>query len=385
MKNDPPLMIDLFAGAGGLSLGFKNAGFKVICAIEIDDWACDTYEKNHVGVKVIRKDISQIPDGFFLKFKNISVIAGGPPCQGFSIAASNRRKKNDKRNSLYKEFLRVVKLVQPKVVLIENVKELEKFKNEHGKKILDDIYETLSVQGYSVKHYLLNAKDFGVPQNRTRFFLIAAKHALPELTSKKKNFKHLTLWQAISDLPEVKPWEHNENDVFNYNCEPNNLYQKMMRTGTKKVYNHISMRHTERLIKRFEHIRLIQNNNCVGGDFAPRKRGNPDAVSNKHYSQNHRRLIPDEPSPTITASFYSSFIHPYQNRNLTVREASRLQSFPDTYVFCGKRTTLSKKLLAKKGIHEDIHLDQFSQVGNAVPPLLAEYLAKKIMHSFGVQ
>ena len=138
------------------------------------------------------------------------------------------------------------------------------------------------------------------------------------------------------------------------------------------------MRHTPRMIERFKHLIENESNSSLPRELSPRLRGNVEVVSEKKYDQNHRILDPLKPSPTITASFYSSFIHPYQPRNLTVREAARLQSFPDTFIFKGKRTTLSKKLLAKKGIIEDLHLDQFNQVGNSVPPLLAQYLAKTI-------
>lgn len=139
------------------------------------------------------------------------------------------------------------------------------------------------------------------------------------------------------------------------------------------------MRHSDRIIERFSKISVGRNGECVPVEHYPRTRGESQNISGKIYSQNHRRLDPLLPSSTITASFYSSFIHPYQDRNLTAREAARIQGFPDTFHFFGKKTRLSHKLLKKKKIFEDVHLDQFNQVGNAVPPILAKKLAKALL------
>ena len=152
--------------------------------------------------------------------------------------------------------------------------------------------------------------------------------------------------------------------------------RKKNRNGADMVYNHEPMRHTARVIERFKLIPINGNTQSVPSEFRNRKRGEVNELSAKVYHQNHRRLNPDVPCKTITASFYSSFVHPFQHRNITVREAARVQGFPDSFKFLGKRTTLSKKLLEKKGIFEDIHLDQFNQVGNAVSPPVAEAIGK---------
>ena len=189
----------------------------------------------------------------------------------------------------------------------------------------------------------------------------------------------LTLWDAISDLPEVIPRIHNEEDVFDYPVAPSNQYQVQLRNGSSKIHNHIPMRHTDRIIERFSKITVDARNLCLPDDLKPYSKENREKVSSRIYDQNHRRLDPYKPCSTITASFYSSFIHPFQHRNLTVREAARVQSFPDSFIFYGKRTRLSHKLLKKKGIWEDVHLDQFNQVGNAVPPILAKFLAESLV------
>lgn len=376
--------VDLFAGAGGLSCGFANAGINILAAVEKDLWAGETYAENHTDTKLFNDDIFEIPESSLIKFKDVDIVMGGPPCQGFSISASNRRNPNDPRNLLYIEFLRLAGLLNPKVILIENVKEITKFKLQDGSLLCKDIHNRLSRMGYYSEDFILNAQDYGIPQTRVRAFIVGVKKNLIKTDSKlEKLFKkqysnasNLTIWDAISDLPPVIPRMHNEEDILEYSVLANNSYQKLMREDSYHLYNHIPMRHTPRMIERFEYILKNGYRNIeLPGELGPRARGNPEVNSGKTYHQNHRSLEADKPSPTITASFYSSFVHPYQARNLTVREAARIQSFPDTFRFKGKRTTLSKKLLAKKGVTEDLFLDQFNQVGNAVPPLLAQRLA----------
>lgn len=375
--------IDLFAGAGGASTGLINSGFECVAAIEIDDWAADTYELNHPNTKVIRSDIQKVSNETLKQFKGVDLIVGGPPCQGFSIAASNRRKKDDPRNNLYLHYVRAVEAIKPSFIIVENVKEIVKFRLEDGSLLLNDFTKRLEKLGYHLNFKLLNAKNFGVPQDRVRFFLVGSLKEIINLDSiethsEKSNLFNLkpvlTLEDAINDLPEPE----RDVDEYMYSSEPKNAYQKKLRNGSKKVLNHEPMRHTERIIERFKHIPINGSILNAPTNHRNRTRGDVEVLSEKVYHQNHRRLNPNEPSKTITASFYSSFIHPYQNRNLTVREAARIQGFPDKFKFLGKRTTLSNKLLAKKGIHEDIHLDQFNQVGNAVSPIVAESLGKLI-------
>ncbi|MDB5052316.1 MAG: Cytosine-specific methyltransferase [Bacilli bacterium] len=378
--------IDLFAGAGGLSLGFEQAGFNIPIAIEKDDWAAETYEKNRKNIRVIKEDITQLSDSFFKQFIGVDAVIGGPPCQGFSISASNRRDPNDPRNFLYRDYIRAVSVIKPKIVFMENVKEISKFRIPTGELLLNDVIERFTKLGYDVNFTFVNAADVGVPQFRIRFFLIAVlNNKAPDLSefsinSKKENINpYRNIWEAISDLPTVLPKTHKEDALLDYNSKPQNDYQKLLRSGSKFICNHIPMKHTDRTLEKFTHITFGKLQDNIPEELRSRRRGSPDSLSNIIYDQNHRRLDPNKPSPTITASFYSSFIHPFEHRNLTVREAARIQSFPDTYHFFGKRTTLSKKLLKKKGVFEDMHLDQFNQVGNSVPPLLAKTLGQFII------
>lgn len=375
-------LVDLFAGAGGMSLGFEHEGFDIKMAVEQDLWASDTYILNHKNKNLIRADIKTLDNSYFEQYKNkVDVVVGGPPCQGFSIAASNRRKDNDDRNVLYKEFLRVVSVIEPKIVIIENVKEIINFKLENGTKIVDDIDTFFDKLGYITDYSIIDCKKYGLPQDRRRFFYLAVRSDfalnrinLDELFEQFLS-EEITFLEACSDLPVVRPWEYEENSVLDYTTPPKNEYQREMRKRSIKVYNHIPMKHTKRTVEKFRYLLENENDENLPESLKSRVRGNSEEISKSKFSQNHRIIDANKVSPTITASFYSSFIHPNQPRNLTVREAARMQSFPDDFIFCGKKTTLSKKLLEKKGVFEDLHLDQFNQVGNAVPPYIAKHLA----------
>lgn len=169
-------IIDLFSGAGGLSYGFEMAGCEVKLAIEKDAWAVETYKANHKNQNVFELDITTLPDDYFLSYKGkIDIVMGGPPCQGFSIAASNRRKKDDSRNTLYQHFLRAVALIEPKAVLIENVKEIVGYKLPDGTKIVEDICRFFTEHGYAYSFSILNCRRYGIPQDRKRFFFLAIK------------------------------------------------------------------------------------------------------------------------------------------------------------------------------------------------------------------
>lgn len=374
-----PTALDLFSGAGGLSLGLHLAGFEVAAAVEVDAWAADTYEANFSSVPLVRADIVELSDRVLTKYKGVDLVAGGPPCQGFSIAASHRRDATDPRNLLYLQFVRAVSVIKPRMFLVENVPELQRVKLPGGQGLLDDFTSRLSSLGYTVQRFLLNAADFGVPQVRRRLFLLGFRSPGPIVGVQPTHMVRgalfcrpwLTVKDAISDLPATLPPETNEDTAFPYGTPPLTAYQAQMREGCSTVFNHVPMRHTTRLVERFRHIPIGGNESEVPAEHSARRLHRGTAGSGTLYAQNHRRIDPRAPSPTITATFYSGFLHPTAHRNLTVREAARLQSFPDWFRFLGKRTTLSKSLLRRKGLTGDLHLDQFNQVGNAVPPLLA--------------
>ncbi len=381
MNSKPVTAIDLFSGAGGLSYGFEQAGFDIRLAIEKDSWAVETYKANHANQNILELDITTLEDDFFLPYKGVTdVVIGGPPCQGFSIAASNRRNADDARNTLYKHFLRAVSIIEPKAVLIENVKEIVGFRLPNGVRIVDDIEQFFEQNGYSFDHSVLNCRSYGIPQDRKRFFFIAVKKSYKSsfnLEQLMETYRQdeISFNDAVTDLPAVFARQYAEDSILDYDCVAHNEFQATMRENSNKVYNHIPMQHTDKTVQKFKFL-LARNGDSIPEELKPRVRSHTDMVSDATYSQNHRIIDGNRVSPTITASFYSSFIHPTQPRNLTVREAARIQTFPDTFVFHGKKTTLSKKLLARKGIVEELHLDQFNQVGNAVPPLMGKHLAE---------
>lgn len=366
-------VIDLFAGCGGLSTGFELAGFDVLLAIEKDEWAAETYKYNHSKTNVITEDITTLHNlDNILDSKKVTIdgVIGGPPCQGFSL--SGNRDPKDPRNSLFMEFVRFVKHYDPQFFVMENVTGILSMKTSNKKNVCDVIKQEFDEAGYNMDIFVLNAAEFGVPQNRLRVFFIGLRKDIIYIKNEIEpkgfvfNDDQITIEQAIMDLPYIKACEGAE--IQNYTMPPQNEYQRLMRSGSKKVYNHIAMKHTKRLIDRFRHIGYGQSVADVSKEHQQRKRGDASKISGRVYSQNNMRPYPDKPSPTIPASFQSNFIHPFINRNYTAREGARLQSFPDRYVFYGKRTTMSWEK----------NLSQYQQIGNAVPPLLAKAIAENI-------
>ncbi|CAD5945859.1 DNA cytosine methyltransferase [Planktothrix agardhii] len=391
-----PIAVDLFAGAGGFGLGFKMAGFSIPLSVEIDTWACDTLRYNHPDMTVIQYDIrdfnteSQVKEICIFK---PDIIIGGPPCQGFSIAGPAQKDPKDPRNTLFINFAQWISFLQPKAFVMENVKGLLSRKNVDGIKVIDIIKNTFEELGYLVEVWLLNAAEYGVPQIRERVFIIGNNtgkkigappkryslgllnfnHFQLSILDHEKLFPAFTVWDAISDLPPVNAREGQEEQP--YILEAQNDYQVWMRKNSQTLYNHVAMDHSQRLVERFKQIKWGESSADVSKEYGARSRSGNGELSGKSYDQNNRRLYPYKPSHTITASFYANFIHPFQHRNLTAREGARIQSFPDTYRFLGKKTVVSHKLLHREQRFDEKFLCQYNQIGNAVPPLLAKVIA----------
>lgn len=366
--------IDLFSGCGGLTKGFSMAGIRSIFASDIDENCEKTFNRNFPGVPFLCKDITQItreevdaltggvvPD----------IIIGGPPCQGFSLANKRRNKvADDPRNRLFYGFVKFINWYSPKLFVMENVKGLLSMKDGAVlETILNEFRYAGQHGGYNVSYKVLLASDYGVPQNRERVIIIGTrrdlcvepKHPEPLVIDHK-----ITVDEAISDLPQIHACEGSE--VMEYPVEPQNDYQRLMRQNMQYVTNHIAMRHTPRLISRFEAIQPGQSLIDVWETHGSVKRGAPNEKSDVKFSQNNQRVFGNLPAPTITASFQSNFIHPHLNRNFTAREGARLQSFPDDFIFEGMRTKMSWE----KG------LSQYQQIGNAVPVLMAKAIGECI-------
>lgn len=364
-------IIDLFAGCGGFSVGFELENFTTILAVEKDVWASETYRFNHPQTTVFTEDITKIEDFNTLIPDDIDGIIGGPPCQGFSL--SGNRDPKDPRNSLFMDFIRVIKAKQPKFFVMENVTGLLSMKNAAGEKVIDIIHKEFSDCGYDVQQQTLDASDFDVPQKRLRVFIIGFRKDLnlahTPFHPKPQTFmdqQKLSIRDAIGDLPQTNAGEGTEE--MPYTSPPLHEYQKSMRNNSTIVHNHVAMKHTQRIIERFKTIKQGQSLADVAQEHMQRQRGDASKISGKTYSQNNMRPHENKPSPTIAASFQGNFVHPWLDRNYTAREAARIQSFPDTYIFKGERTTMSWVK----------HLSQYQQIGNAVPPLLAKAIAGRI-------
>ncbi len=382
-KNNLKTVVDLFAGAGGFSSGFEMAGMKIIGGIEKDKWAAETLMNNHKDMKVIMDDIKEVSNEVLVEsFGSPDVIIGGPPCQGFSIANKNSGDSKDPRNSLFIEFLRAVKVLKPKVVVMENVPNLIKAKTANGEKVIDIIENELKALGYEVESKILEAVKYGVPQIRKRLFVIGTLKKLEKFFPEEKytEEKYINLWDAISDLPEIEAREGAEE--LEYTKDSQNEFQSKMRKESTIVLNHKAMKHTKRMVERFKVMNWGESTKDVPDELKPYQRGNKGKISENIYDQNNRRMHPDKPCHTIAASFYANFVHPFKDRNFTAREGARIQTFPDNYKFYGKPTVVSKSLLKREGREGEAYLCQYNQIGNAVPPLLAKEIALNLIKHY---
>ncbi len=374
-------VIDLFAGCGGLSLGLQQAGHEIVAAFEIDKFAGDTYERNHPSVSLMRRDIREISSRYFAReFAGlVDLVAGGPPCQGFSVSGKRQYGIFSRQNDLVFEFMRVVSVLQPRMVLMENVGGFRTARINPKKPALAVVKSSLEELGYHVYTTILQAADFGVPQYRTRIFIVGSRNRLyvspfPSPTHGRTGAlipRHISVLDAISDLPQIDAGQGSE-ELQPYPGNPLTPFQTILRLGSEGIFNHVAMKHSSEIIRRFASIPPGGSGYNIGRS----RHAHKQTVT--VYKMNNQRLRGDLPSLCITANFQSNYIHPVLNRNLTAREAARIMSFPDSFVLKGKRTLMSSSLLKAEGRHEENHLSQYNQIGNAVPPLLAKKLGEQI-------
>jgi DNA (cytosine-5)-methyltransferase 1 len=338
------------------------------------------------------RDIETICDGEAIELfggLGANVMIGGPPCQGFSVCRRGKGDPKDPRNTLFEEFLRFGRLLDPSLIVMENVPNLVKIKTGDGALVIDIIMRELENLGYHSEWSVLQATDYGIPQIRKRLFIVASKTELaspfPEITHTSDGNDTLfrrglrqcpTLWDAISDLPTLSAWEGAE--AMPYCCPPKNDYQSLLRADSTILYNHKAMAHSKRTVARFAAMSWGDSVSDVPHHLKPRRR-NSSEIAQSVYDQNNRRQHPYRPCHTIPASFYANFVHPFADRNFTAREGARLQSFPDSYVFKGKPTVVSRKLLEREGRTSERYLSQYNQIGNAVPPLMAKLVAENLI------
>ncbi|PTE31464.1 DNA cytosine methyltransferase [Staphylococcus equorum] len=346
--------IDLFSGAGGLSQGFVQAGYNLLLGVDSDESALKTYAHNIKGAKTLNTDlfnksqaISEIEE--IINSKLVDIIIAGPPCQGFSLTGS--RDINDTRNKLYLAVVNAVQHFKPKAFLIENVPGMATL---YGGKVKDQIVTTFEDLGYYVSftNKPLLAADYGVPQMRKRMFFVGFRKDLGlnhfEFPTPILNMdNYIGTAEAISDLPPLI--DEFGTNAMPYTLPPKSEYQKSMRKGSNLIYNHIGTRHTEE-------VRWVISQVPEGGNH---KDLPPGVGESRKFNEAWTRYHSQKPSKTIDTGHRNHF-HYKWNRVPTIRENARLQSFPDKYEFLGTKT------------------QQNRQVGNAVPPLMAQVIAEKM-------
>lgn len=340
-------VIDLFSGCGGLSYGFAQAGFQVILGIDNDKKALQTFELNHKGAKSVCGDITQVTYDKIKEIignKKIDVIIGGPPCQGMSL--SGPRKFDDPRNQLYLSYIRLVEEIRPRAFVIENVPGIVGL---FGGAIKENIITRFRELGYDVKYEIMCAADHGVPQRRNRVVFVGImgtnNYNYPE-----PDGSEITCEMALSDLPPLIDTLGTEIQL--YAKKPRNNYQRMMRKNSKELHNHVAAKHSEKVQ---QIIALVPD----GGNY----KDLPDEFrDSRNFHVAWTRFSRSKPAPTIDTGHRHHFHYEY-NRVPTVRECARLQSFPDDFIFLGNKT------------------EQFRQVGNAVPPLMAQRIAEELKKS----
>jgi DNA (cytosine-5)-methyltransferase 1 len=352
--------IDLFAGCGGFSTGFLKAGFDIVAAVEFDEQIAKSYGHNHPKTKLYIEDIKNVDNNHVFKEGDADVIIGGPPCQGFSLAGARNREGfvDDPRNYLFKHYYNIVKIVKPKIFIMENVKGLLTM---HKGEILRQIIsifenpENFDGQPYKIQYKIFNSEDFGIPQKRERVIIVGTKIDFEldkqiEITKKyiEKEidvdfFKKVTIEDAISNLPTPT-----KNGIIT-GLVSKSKYQMDLSNKNGTTTNHIATNHSKTAVERMRKIKIDENYTSL------------DEEINSIHSGSYGRMNPFGISTTITTRFDTPsggrFIHPYEHRTITPREAARIQSFPDSFEFLGSKTSIN------------------TQIGNAVPPKLAYFIA----------
>ena len=343
-------VIDLFAGCGGLSKGFMDAGFDVLVGVDNDKAALNTFVLNHNGAKALNADLSKQETFDEIKKlangKSIDVVIAGPPCQGFSLTGP--RNFDDERNKLYLAVIEMVKQYQPKAFIVENVPGMATL---YGGQIKDEILRRFDKLGYNIECKILCAADYGVPQIRKRLIFMGIRKDIGTPRFPMAKFtpdSYRTCRDAVSDLPSLENEMGSEESE--YTQKPQTEYQKQMRKNCTVLHNHLGTNHTQ-MVK--ETIALVPE----GGNY---KDLPPGWGESRKFHMAWTRLNGNAPARTVDTGHRNLFHYQY-NRIPTVRESARMQSFPDDFIFTGTKTQQSR------------------QVGNAVPPLLGQALGEEIL------
>lgn len=343
--------LELFAGAGGLSLGAKLAGIEIAIAVEKDASAASTYMANHAKTCVIREDVRSIDPGILDLPSDNLIVFGGPPCQGFSTSNQKTRSKENEHNWLFQDFLRFVSSLNPLLVLFENVSGITHTLDGF---FLNELVKRLREIGYFVVYNTFDASQFGVPQQRTRFFCVGSRIKPAKLDTISGNAELITVRDAIHDLPSLPVG--NTQCQMPYKTKAFTDYAKSLRGNLESCSGHLVTNNADHIVERYKYV-------PQGGNWSniPIEMMGSYQDVNRCHTGIYRRLRDDCPSVVLGNFRKNMLIHPTQNRGLSVREAARLQSFPDNYDFHG---SIGK---------------QQQQVGNAVPPMMAKSVFSEIV------
>ncbi len=373
------LAMSLFAGVGGCSLGFKRAGYHMLYAFDIDENAVQTYRHNFPDIPckmadIMSCDFEKLLKNLGLKTGELDILIGGPPCQGFSTVGM--RFWDDPRNGLLKHYVNALAVLRPKWFILENV---EGMLTAKGGLYVYEAANAFINLGYAIRIDKIYAQEYGIPQRRKRIFVIGNRLGmtfnLPEPTVHiyGRIFKNsaVTLRHTIGELPTPT---HDKNRPVSYPCKPKREWEEQLRDGNEKLYDHFTSKIDGIQLKRIanlkpgqsmkdlpkslhhESFRRRANRRVMDGTPTERRGGAPSGI---------KRLIFDEPSLTITSAAIREFIHPENNRPLTLRECARIQTFPDWFRFQGNAS------------------ERIKQIGNAIPPLLAQMFAVHLRANYG--
>ena len=365
--------IDLFCGCGGISAGLRDAGFQIIAGVDIEPKYMATFQRNFQDARPLNADLTKYTPAEIMALLGIEpgeldLLAGGPPCQGFSKNVPRKvRYMHDTNNLLVRTFLDYCEALEPNLILMENVAEM---RNGFSQQFSDEIIARLDSAGYSVTSIILNAAEYGIPQRRRRAFFLAARGSTSLAAPVATNYKEplqiglldkrtfVNVWEAIGDLPSVCHGEGEEQSE--YGCEAFSDYQTKMRNYSGKVKNHIARRLEPTQYARLASLQPGQGHKDLPDDLKVRS----------GYSGAYGRLTKEMVAPTITRWVFhpgsGRWGHPVDIRTLTIREAARIQGFTDAYEFVGS------------------FVQQAGQIGNAAPPLLIKQIGFSMRAQLGI-
>lgn len=378
--------IDCFSGPGGICTGFHAAGLNTLVAIEFIQSCVDTYSRNHPEVHVIHSDIREVTAEQILPFipkEGVDIVSSGMPCETFSTAGNTSRSFYDDRQFLFREGIRIAKISKAKLILFENVPAIttKTVAKDSEELIVDILKRELKEAGYeNMIQVVLDASEFGVPQKRNRFFIFAARDKNTVLSAPiSLETPKVTVADALADIPNVVPNSGMEQKDYldtpsEYSLKlRNDIFWKRNGWDGKLSYQ-MPMKHRPCTIERFGLLKAGESLKDLFDRYVGTEREELQkmrVLPQKMFIKRNYRLVLEEQSPTVTSHCLDEFVHPIYNRALTVRECARLQSFPDSYDFCGGPYITPH-------LHNDIQ-DKYEQIGDAVPPLLAYAWGKKIV------